>query len=97
MDGSLLRDAGERDAAFLIGPRFELSPQVLGQAGPGVFGVGFPAKNDLSTVERPARQGLDHDRDFGFRLGPQRDRRQGPEKQRRQREGAQESTSNPGA
>ena len=65
-----LRDAGEGDFALLAGPRFKLSADILGEAGPGVFGVGLPANNDFGAVDGPAGQGLDDDRNLGFVRGP---------------------------
>ena len=90
-----LRDTGKRDVTLLAGARFELGPDVLVEAGPGVLGVGLPAENDLGAVDGPAGEALDHDSDFGVPRGPYCDRRQSPEKQRRYRERAQKSTAVP--
>lgn len=84
-----LRDAGKADSPILVGPRFELRADVAAEAGPGMFGVGLPPEDDFGAVDGPAGKGGHHDFDLGLGLRPQSRR---AEKERRQREGAEDST-----
>jgi hypothetical protein len=87
-----LRDARERDAAILVGARFELGVDILREARPRVFGVGVPLKNDFGPVDGPASEAFDNDGDFGVAGGPQGDCGESQEKERGYRERAEEST-----
>jgi len=89
-----LGNAGEGDAAILIGSLFELGADIPSEAGSRMFGVSLPPQDDFGAVDGPPRQTFHRDRDFGFSRGPQGECRESPEKYRRQWKGAQKSTPN---